>query len=106
MVIHEYGSHDNPWILLLHPMMTDHTFMLQFVEGMQEDYYVIAPDCSAHGSDHSSFISAQQEAEQTLFYLWQYGSLHWMLPDVEKDLSQSKDPDSLGIWTLYVSDQA
>ena len=44
MVIHEYGSHDNPWILLLHPMMTDHTFMLQFVEGMQEDYYVIAPD--------------------------------------------------------------
>jgi 3-oxoadipate enol-lactonase len=43
------GDPDNPPIIFVHALGTDHRFWNEVIDGMQDDYYCIAPDLQAAG---------------------------------------------------------
>ena len=50
MFIHEYGSRENPTIILLAPMMVSGTDIYNLMEPyFKGEYHIIAPDQSGHG---------------------------------------------------------
>ncbi len=62
MTIHEYGDRYKPHILLIHGMWMCHEMMLPYVENMQNDYHIIAPDLTGHGDDQEKFASGERDA--------------------------------------------
>ena len=61
MVIHEYGSRDNPTMILLAPMMVScmdlYSMMKPFFKG---EYHIVAPDQGGHGQA-GNYINADEE---------------------------------------------
>ena len=50
MLIHEYGSRDDPTIILLAPMMVSGNELYQWMKPfLKGSYHVIAPDQGGHG---------------------------------------------------------
>ena len=61
MFINEYGSRDDPTIVLLAPMMVSGTDLYQLMQPhFSKSYHVIAPDQGGHGKA-GSYINADQE---------------------------------------------
>ncbi len=64
MKIYEYGNQNKSKILLIHGMWMTHEMMLPYVDQLMDDYHIIAPDLTGHGSDKGRFESAQKEAAE------------------------------------------
>lgn len=61
MVINEYGSRDNPTIVLLAPMMVSGTDLYDLMKPyFKGSYHVVAPDQGGHGKA-GAYISADEE---------------------------------------------
>lgn len=58
-------------ILLIHGMWMIHEMMLPYVDKLRDDYHIIAPDLTGHGSDTGRFESAQKEASEIVDWLVQ-----------------------------------
>ena len=71
MTIYEYGDRSKPHILLIHGMWMIHEMMLPYVDKLRDDYHIIAPDLTGHGSDTGRFESAQKEASEIVDWLVQ-----------------------------------
>jgi len=73
MFIHEYGSRDNPTILLMAPMMASgadlYSLMAPHLTG---EYHLIAPDQGEHGQA-GQYQSADQEYKDLKSYLLEIG---------------------------------
>ncbi len=73
MFINEYGSRDNPTVILLAPMMVSgsdlHHLMAPHFRGM---YHIIAPDQGGHGKA-DSYISADEEYKTLKSFLTEIG---------------------------------
>ena len=70
MTIYEYGDRSKPHILLIHGMWMIHEMMLPYVDKLRDDYHIIAPDLTGHGSDTGRFESAQKEASEIVACFW------------------------------------
>ena len=71
MTIYEYGDRSKPHILLIHGMWMIHEMILPYVDKLRDDYHIIAPDLTRHGSDTGRFESAQKEASEIVDWLVQ-----------------------------------
>lgn len=71
MKIYEYGNQNKSKILLIHGMWMTHEMMLPYVDQLMDDYHIIAPDLTGHGSDKGRFESAQKEAAEITDWLMQ-----------------------------------
>ncbi len=73
MYIHEYGSRDNPTLILLAPMMVSGTdlysLMCPYLKG---DYHIIAPDQGGHGKA-GPYLSADEEYQALRSFLLEVG---------------------------------
>lgn len=69
MFINEYGSRDNPTVILLAPMMVSGTDLYHLMQPyFTKQYHVIVPDQGGHGKA-GSYISADQEYEDLKSFL-------------------------------------
>ena len=65
MKMYEYGNRSKPHILLIHGMWMSHEMLLLYMDdGFLEEYHILAPDLTGHGSNHGQFISAKDEAKK------------------------------------------
>ena len=48
-----------------------HEMMLPYVDQLMDDYHIIAPDLTGHGSDKGRFESAQKEAAEITDRTWE-----------------------------------
>ena len=61
MFIHEYGSKEDPLVLLLSPMMVSGEDLYRLMHPyFTDNYYFIAPDQGGHGKA-GAYISAEEE---------------------------------------------
>ena len=71
MTIYEYGDRSKPHILLVHGMWMMHEMMLPYVDKLRDDYHIIAPDLTGHGSDKGRFESSQKDTTEIVDWLVQ-----------------------------------
>lgn len=73
MYIHEYGSRDNPTIILLAPMMVSGADLYSLMSPhLMGEYHIIAPDQGGHGQA-GQYQSADQEYKELKSYLLEIG---------------------------------
>ena len=69
MYIHEYGSRDNPTIILLAPMMVSGADLYSLMSPhLMGEYHIIAPDQGGHGKA-GAYISADEEYQTLKSFL-------------------------------------
>lgn len=69
MHIHVYGDTKNEKIILLHAMFMDGKMLYDKFRKDFQDYCIISPDLSMHGSSENEFISAEEESAVLKNYL-------------------------------------
>ena len=72
MFIHEYGSREDPSIILLAPMMVSGEDLYNLMaRHLQRNYHIIAPDQGGHGKA-GPYISAEEEYKALCLYLLEH----------------------------------
>ncbi len=72
MIFHTFGNTESKVIMLIHGMLTPRQIWEDAVSVLAKEYYVVVPELDAHTEDRpSSFLSAENEAEQIRDYIMQ-----------------------------------
>ena len=68
-----YGDPTKPKILAIHPMLVDSGCVARILGDIREQFCIVAPDLSGHGSDPGHFVSAAADAKALLAALTEKG---------------------------------
>lgn len=71
MKMHIYGNENAPRILCVHPLLGNSESACAILQKMTDDFCIVCPDLTAHGTDDGELISAAHEAEVLTEYLSQ-----------------------------------
>jgi len=70
MIFKEFGSKNNPHIVLLHGGGLSTWSLRPLISALKKDYYVIAPVIDGHGEDwENDFISIEKSSAQVIDYI-------------------------------------
>lgn len=74
MVMHIYGSKEDPAVLLLHPMGITAEKIYEIIGSkFKGKYFLLIPDMGNHGMEKADYVSAEAEAENMRDYLVENG---------------------------------
>ncbi len=73
MLIKEFGSKNNPTIILIHGGGLSWWSLKPVIEQLKEKYHVVTPIIDGHGEDFSNpFVSIEETAKQLITYINKY----------------------------------